>query len=270
MYTFANGNVYRGQYKGGKREGDGVFTWADGNVYRGQWKGDKIEGDGVHTWANGNVYRGQWQGGLREGDGVFTIASGRRTFGQCKGGKQVSSVPFDTANPAHAALLRAANEAEARRVGAPHSASGAIGPLVARCRLRRTPPTHGRKLRRCASCRTRLACQVACSLECEGWHPQAGADEASEAAAAAEAKFKVASPVPSNPSVAPVCSRPCCTCSTSAQPRGLIPFRAPRKRPRRQRRPQRRRLEQRRQVSLSRRRRRRRLMLNRSRRRRRR
>jgi hypothetical protein len=66
-------------------------------------------------------------------------------------------------------------------------------------------------LRRCASCRTRLTCQVACALECEGWHPQEGADEASEAAAAAEAKAKVASPVPSNPSVARVCSRPCCT-----------------------------------------------------------
>jgi hypothetical protein len=48
---------------------------------------------------------------------------------------------------------------------------------------------------------------VACALECEGWHPQAVADEASEAAAAAEAKAKVASPAPSNPSVARVCSR---------------------------------------------------------------
>ena len=145
-------------------EGDGVFTFADGNVYRGQLKGDKLEGDGVFTAANGDVYRGQWKGDEREGDGVFTFASGRRTFDKCKGGKEVSSVPFDAANPAHAAVLRAANEAEARRVGAPHSASGLIGPLVARCRFRRTPPKHGRKLRRCASCRTRLACQVACSL----------------------------------------------------------------------------------------------------------
>ena len=200
---------------------------------------------------------------------MYTFADGRRTFNKFKGGKEVSSV-------LNAAVLRAANEAEARHLGALHSASGAIGPLVARCRFRRTPPKHGRKLRRCASCITRLTCQVACSLECEGWHLQAGADEASEAAAAAEAKAKVASPDPSSPSVARVCSRPCCTCSTSAQPMGSIPFRAPRKRPRRQRRRQRRRLEQRRQVALRRRRqrrrrrRRRRLMLNRSRRRRRR
>ena len=51
-----------------------------------------------------------------EGDGVYTFAHGRRTFNRYKGGEEVSSVPFDAANPAHAAVLRAANEAEARRV----------------------------------------------------------------------------------------------------------------------------------------------------------
>jgi hypothetical protein len=57
---------------------------------------------------------------LKEGDGVYTFASGRRTFDKYKGGKEVSSVPFDAADPAHATVLRAANEAEARRVGTLH------------------------------------------------------------------------------------------------------------------------------------------------------
>jgi hypothetical protein len=118
--TFAGGNVYRGQWKENKMEGDGVYTWADGNAYRGQWKGDKMEGDGVFTWASGNVYRGQFKGDKMEGAGVNTWANGRRTFDKYKRDKEVSSVPFDAANPAHAAVLRAANEAEARRVGAPH------------------------------------------------------------------------------------------------------------------------------------------------------
>jgi hypothetical protein len=53
-----------------------------------------------------------------EGDGVFTFATGRQTFGRREGGQKVSSVPFDATNPAHAAVLHAANEAEAeaRRV----------------------------------------------------------------------------------------------------------------------------------------------------------
>ena len=120
VYTFADGAVYRGQYKGDKKEGDGVYTFTSDDVYRGQWKGDKREGDGVYTFANGDVYRGQYQGDKKEGDGVYTFASGRRTFDKYKGGKEVSSVPFDATNPAHAAVLRAANEAEARLVGAPH------------------------------------------------------------------------------------------------------------------------------------------------------
>ena len=70
------------------------------------------------TFASGDVYRGQWKGGLKEGDGVVTFADGRRICGRWVGDKEVSSVPFDAANPAHAAVLRAANEAEARRVGA--------------------------------------------------------------------------------------------------------------------------------------------------------
>jgi hypothetical protein len=159
-----NGAVYTGEYEGNRFHGIGEITGANGEVYRGQYKGGLKEGDGVYTFASGDVYRGQFKGDKREGDGVYTFADGRRTFGRYKGGKEVSSVPFDAANPAHAAVLRAANEAEARRVGAPHRRPGAIGALHVWCRLTRTPPTHGRKLRRCASCRTRLACQVACSL----------------------------------------------------------------------------------------------------------
>jgi hypothetical protein len=132
VLVLANGNVYRGQFKRGEKAGDGVLVFANGNVYRGQWKGGKEEGDGVLTWADGNVYRGQWKGGKMEGEGytwqaglVFGILavlvdSGREAFGRWIGGKKISSVPFDAAIPAHAAVLCAANEAEARRVGMPH------------------------------------------------------------------------------------------------------------------------------------------------------
>ena len=74
----------------------------------------------MYTFASGDIFRGQYKGGKREGDGVYTFADGRQTFDQYKGGKEVSSVPFDAANPAHAAVLCAANAAEARRVGALH------------------------------------------------------------------------------------------------------------------------------------------------------
>jgi hypothetical protein len=154
VFTAADGRIYRGQFMAGNFEGDGAYTEADGRSYRGQWKGDQMEGDGVFTHANGDVYRGQrGQGGKEEGDGVFTgadgnvyhgqlkggklegdgvctwgggvrgflaILYGRQTFERYKGGNRVSRVPFDAANPTHAAVLRAAYAAEARRVGAPH------------------------------------------------------------------------------------------------------------------------------------------------------
>ena len=132
VLTLANGNVYHGQFKGGETEGDGVLVLANGNVYRGQFKGGLKAGDGVLTFADGNVYRGQWKGGKMEGEGytwqaglVFGILavlvdSGREAFGRWIRGKKISSVPFDASIPAHAAVLCAANEAEARRVGMPH------------------------------------------------------------------------------------------------------------------------------------------------------
>jgi hypothetical protein len=48
------------------------------------------------------------------------MLAGRRACEKWEGGKRVSSVPFDAANPTHAAVLRMANEAEARRVGTSH------------------------------------------------------------------------------------------------------------------------------------------------------
>jgi hypothetical protein len=117
--TWSDEDVYRGQFKGGLKEGSGVFTWADGDVHTGQWKGGVREGVGVFTFADGRVYRGQFKGDKMEGDAVYTFADGRQTFDRWEGGEEVLSMPFEAANPAHAAVLRAANEAEARRVGTP-------------------------------------------------------------------------------------------------------------------------------------------------------
>merc|ERR1712093_215654 len=39
--TYANGAVYVGQMKNGKKHGFGKLTWASGSVYVGEWKDDK-------------------------------------------------------------------------------------------------------------------------------------------------------------------------------------------------------------------------------------
>jgi hypothetical protein len=108
------GDVYCGQWKGGKQEGHAVLTFDEGSVFRGH-KVDQREGHGVLHLDNGDVYCGQWNAwGKQEGPGVYQFADGRRTFVRWEGGEYVSSVPFDAANPVHAA---AACDAEARRIG---------------------------------------------------------------------------------------------------------------------------------------------------------
>ena len=52
--------TYRGQWKYSKgklvRDGVGTMTWADGSVYKGQFKEDCMCGTGQMTQANGDVY----------------------------------------------------------------------------------------------------------------------------------------------------------------------------------------------------------------------
>ena len=39
--TFVFGDKYVGEYKDGKRHGQGTYTWADGDKYVGEWKDGK-------------------------------------------------------------------------------------------------------------------------------------------------------------------------------------------------------------------------------------
>lgn len=60
------------------------YTHMDGGVYRGSWRGGKKEGLGVYAYPSGARYEGRWEDNLKDGLGVyyfpkacpcFTIAS---------------------------------------------------------------------------------------------------------------------------------------------------------------------------------------------------
>ena len=72
--SFANGEVYEGEYKDDKKHGQGKRTWADGNVYEGEWKDHKKHGQGKYTWADGEVYEGEYKDCMRHGQGKCTFA----------------------------------------------------------------------------------------------------------------------------------------------------------------------------------------------------
>ena len=97
--TFPSGNVYEGQFKGGRSHGRGTFTWAHGAVFEGDYKrgrkhgqgtmkyatgdryigefeNDKKHGRGIYTWAHGDVFEGNYQNDVMHGGGAYTLADG--------------------------------------------------------------------------------------------------------------------------------------------------------------------------------------------------
>jgi MORN repeat len=41
-YTFSNGTVYHGDWKGNLRDGDGIQLWPDGARYEGTWSNELV------------------------------------------------------------------------------------------------------------------------------------------------------------------------------------------------------------------------------------
>ena len=65
--TFASGDKYVGEFKDGKKHGQGAYTFANGNKYVGEYKDDKRNGQGTDTFADGAKYVGEKKDGLFHG-----------------------------------------------------------------------------------------------------------------------------------------------------------------------------------------------------------
>ena len=60
VYTWANGEVYDGEWVQGLKHGYGIWRGLHNDSYIGEWKESKAQGYGVHTWKNGDRYEGEW------------------------------------------------------------------------------------------------------------------------------------------------------------------------------------------------------------------
>ena len=58
--TYSDGDVYVGEHKDDKANGQGTYTYASGDVYVGEWKDDQRNGQGTYTYASGKVENGIW------------------------------------------------------------------------------------------------------------------------------------------------------------------------------------------------------------------
>ena len=59
-----NNDVYEGEFKNGKRHGEGIYFYENEFFYIGDWKKDKIDGEkGIFIKNNNEAYIGKWENG---------------------------------------------------------------------------------------------------------------------------------------------------------------------------------------------------------------
>ena len=82
-----SGDIYDGEWKTGKYEGQGTIKYSDGTKYAGKWKEGLPNGQGTLTDSNGNKYVGEFVDGKRQGMGTHTSANGSKYQGEWKNDK---------------------------------------------------------------------------------------------------------------------------------------------------------------------------------------
>lgn len=116
--TAAGAARYSGEFKAGRKHGNGVKAWPNGDRYEGQFVEDKKSGTGTYTWGAGSAspgerYAGEWVDDRRNGRGVYEWPNGDRYDGTWKNDRLAGA-------PTQAMIDRARVEAErAAAVGKP-------------------------------------------------------------------------------------------------------------------------------------------------------
>ena len=80
--------TYVGEFKDDKRHGEGTFTdeGLTEFTYTGQWKDDKKSGLGVIKYKKGLKYSGEWKDDKENGKGTLTLPNGKSYVGEFKNG----------------------------------------------------------------------------------------------------------------------------------------------------------------------------------------
>ncbi|XP_039611985.1 MORN repeat-containing protein 1-like isoform X2 [Polypterus senegalus] len=84
FYVYPNSFFrYEGEWKLGKKNGNGKLVMKDGSYYEGEFKDGEINGNGLRYWAStGNTYSGQFCFGELHGHGVMQYGKGGQYEGE--------------------------------------------------------------------------------------------------------------------------------------------------------------------------------------------
>lgn len=73
--TYKNGNTYEGDYKNGKKSGQGILRFNSGDYkgdyYTGNFENGQYNGYGEYYWTDGRWYKGEWKNDKKHGKGEF-------------------------------------------------------------------------------------------------------------------------------------------------------------------------------------------------------
>lgn len=81
-FSYVNGDTYVGQWKAGKKHGQGTYTYAkDGTKLVGDWEIGKIT-IGKWVFPNGSFYAGKFRYNKPHGEGVWVFPNGNQLTGE--------------------------------------------------------------------------------------------------------------------------------------------------------------------------------------------
>ncbi len=97
-YTFANGDIYEGDFVNGELTGKGKYTFTNGDIYEGKFAYGELTGKGKYTWTSGEIYEGDFVDGKRTGRGKLTSSNGDIYEGNFVDGKLTGKGKFISSN----------------------------------------------------------------------------------------------------------------------------------------------------------------------------
>ena len=80
-------DVYKGEWKNGKRHGEGTFLYKDGSQYKGDWSLDIKSGAGEQIYPDGTKYKGNWKNNKYHGMGEINYPDKQAYIGEFLNGK---------------------------------------------------------------------------------------------------------------------------------------------------------------------------------------